>query len=148
MSDDLSNLYSDIVMEHASKPSNKKELKDRTHFALGNNPMCGDKVEISLKISDNKIEDIGFEGHGCAFCMASTSLMTEEVKGQSLEFVESLSEDFCDHMLKDKPEASARMEANEELAPVMQIKRLPMRIKCVTLCWRALQEAIRNQKEA
>jgi nitrogen fixation NifU-like protein len=147
MNDDLESLYSEIVMEHGSSPRNKRELPERTHHAEGNNPMCGDAVEVSLAIVDNEIRDIAFDGQGCAFCMASTSLMTEQVKGKSAEFAKELSDNFCEHMLNNCPIAAKGMSENEELGPLMMVKRVPMRIKCVTLCWRALQAALGKDQD-
>jgi nitrogen fixation NifU-like protein len=84
MSDDLEDLYQDIILDHNRRPRNSREMVDATHNAEGVNPLCGDEITVYLKLLDDKIEDISFKGQGCAISQASASLMTEIIKGLDL----------------------------------------------------------------
>ena len=118
--------------------------------AKGHNPLCGDKVHIFLKLNENKkIEDISFEGSGCAISMASASLMTDIVNKKEEKEVEDLIKDFLD-MIKEKPELSSKILSEDEKTKLMSlsgVKQYPMRVKCATLAWHTLTSAMEGKKE-
>lgn len=142
MNSELTDLYSEILLEHSKEPSNFKKLPVVSNYAHGVNPLCGDAVDVFLLIEEGKIKEISFQGQGCAICMASSSMMTECVKGLTLKEAESLFEGFRDYMLGHKEELGVDLESFEALAGV---KKFPMRIKCATLPWHVFNSALNNQ---
>ncbi|TNE48381.1 MAG: SUF system NifU family Fe-S cluster assembly protein [Deltaproteobacteria bacterium] len=144
MSQNLQDLYRKVVLEHNRNPRNFGALENFTHHAKGNNPLCGDCVELFLQVEGNEVQQVGFEGEGCAICNASSSLLTEAIQGQSLQQVHSLHQRF-EQMLAG--EFSAQDE--QELGPLLVFTGLadfPARLKCATLAWRTLQAALENSE--
>ena len=146
----LKDLYQEIILDHGKNPRNLKKTENFNKDAKGHNPLCGDKVHIFLKINENKkIEDISFEGSGCAISMASASLMTDLVKEKEEKEVENLVKDFLD-MIKEKPELTTKSLSEDEKTKLMSlsgVKQYPMRVKCATLAWHTLTSAIKNSQE-
>lgn len=143
MNSELTNLYSEILLEHSKEPSNFKKLQIVSNHAHGVNPLCGDTVDVYLLIEEGKIKEISFQGKGCAICMASSSMMTECIKGLTLKEAESLFADFRDYMQGHQQELGVDLESFEALAGV---KKFPMRVKCATLPWHVLNAALNNQE--
>ncbi len=133
-------LYQEVVLDHSKRPRNFGPLPDATATATGDNPSCGDEVELAIKLTPAGIEAIKFTGHGCAICMASASLMTLKVRGQqpavALEMVSTFRQ-----MLTAKEE-SALPENFGDLQVFGAVRRFPQRVKCATLAWRALEQAL------
>ncbi len=146
----LKELYQDIILEHGKNPRNLRKTENFNKDAQGHNPLCGDKVHVYLKLNENKkIEDISFEGSGCAISMASASIMTDLVKGKEEMEVKEIVADFLD-MIKEKPELSSKKLKDEEKIKLMclsGVKQYPMRVKCATLSWHTLTSAINNTQE-
>ena len=146
----LKELYQEIILDHGKNPRNLKSIKDYNQDAKGHNPLCGDKVHIYLKLNEQKIiEDISFEGSGCAISMASASIMTDLFKGKKDFEVIEIVKDFLD-MIKEKPELSTNKLKEDEKTKLMclsGVKQYPMRVKCATLSWHTLTSAIENKKE-
>ena len=146
----LKELYQEIILDHGKNPRNLKSIKDYNQDAKGYNPLCGDKVHIYLKLNDQKIiEDISFEGSGCAISMASASIMTDLFKGKKDFEVKEIVNDFLD-MIKEKPELSTKKLNEDEKTKLMclsGVKQYPMRVKCATLSWHTLSSALDNSKE-
>ena len=146
----LKDLYQEIILDHGKNPRNLKKTENFNKDAKGHNPLCGDKVHIFLKLNENKkIEDISFEGSGCAISMASASLMTDIVNKKEEKEVEDLIKDFLD-MIKEKPELSSKILSEDEKTKLMSlsgVKQYPMRVKCATLAWHTLTSAINNSQE-
>ena len=146
----LKDLYQEIILDHGKNPRNLRKSANFNKDAKGHNPLCGDKVHIFLKINENKkIEDISFEGSGCAISMASASLMTDLVKEKEEKEVENLVKDFLD-MIKEKPELTTKSLNEDEKTKLMSlsgVKQYPMRVKCATLAWHTLTSAIKNSQE-
>ena len=147
---DLKQLYQDIILEHGKNPRNLGKCKGYNHNAKGYNPLCGDKVHVYLKLNEKKkIEDISFEGSGCAISMASASIMTDLFKGKEEKEVKEIVDDFLD-MIKEKPELSTRKLKEDEKTKLMclsGVKQYPMRVKCATLSWHTLTSAMDNNNE-
>ena len=137
--------YQKTILEHNRSPKNFKQLKDATHVCPGNNPLCGDHITVYLIYEDNQIQDISFEGEGCAISKASASIMTEVVKGKSPEQIKGLFKDL-EGLFKTE-ENSSDTEHLGELKVFENIKGTSSRIKCVTLAWKALIGALEKQTE-
>ena len=147
----LKELYQEIILEHGKNPRNLRRTENFNKEATGYNPLCGDKVHVYLKLNENKkVEDISFEGSGCAISMASASIMTDLIRGRKENEVKDIVKDFL-HMIKEKPELSSKNLKDDEKTKLMclsGVKQYPMRVKCATLSWHTLTSAIDNiQKE-
>ena len=147
----LKELYQEIILDHGKNPRNLRKTENFNKEATGYNPLCGDKVHIYLKLNENKkVEDISFEGSGCAISMASASIMTDLIRGRKENEVKDIVKDFL-YMIKEKPELSSKNLKDDEKTKLMclsGVKQYPMRVKCATLSWHTLTSAIDNaQKE-
>ena len=147
---DLKQLYQDIILEHGKNPRNFGKCEKYTHQAKGYNPLCGDQVQVYLKLNnEKKVEDLTFEGSGCAISIASTSIMTELVKGKSTEIAKKIIIDFL-NMVKSTSEIKSNDLNEDQKTTVMSlsgVKKYPMRVKCATLAWHTLTSAIERKKE-
>tara|TARA_B100000929_G_C15358495_1_gene370141 strand:- start:281 stop:751 length:471 start_codon:yes stop_codon:yes gene_type:complete len=147
---DLKELYQDIILEHGKNPRNFGKCEKYTHQAKGYNPLCGDQVQVYLKLNnEKKVEDLTFEGSGCAISIASTSIMTELVKGKSTEIAKKIIIDFL-NMVKSTSEIKSNDLNEDQKTTVMSlsgVKKYPMRVKCATLAWHTLTSAIERKKE-
>ena len=147
---DLKQLYQDIILEHGKSPRNFGKCKKYTHEAKGHNPLCGDQVQVYLKLnSAKKVEDLTFEGSGCAISMASTSIMTELVKGKSIEISKKIILDFL-NMVKNTSKIQSNDLDEDQKIKIMSlsgVRQYPMRVKCATLAWHTLTSAIDGKKE-
>ncbi len=146
----LKELYQEIILDHGKNPRNLRKTENFNKDAKGHNPLCGDKVHIYLKLNENKkVEDISFEGQGCAISMASASIMTDLVKGKEEFEVKEIVNDFLD-MIKEKDELSNNILHKDDKTKLMclsGVKQYPMRVKCATLSWHTLTSAINNSQE-
>ena len=146
---DLKELYQDIILDHGKSPRNFGKFKEYSHKGKGYNPLCGDKVEVYLKLNDKKkVEDLKFEGSGCAISIASTSIMTESVKGKSFDEVKEIINAFLD-MIRNTSEVQSNHLDEDQKTKLMSlsgVKQFPMRVKCATLSWHTLVSAIEGRK--
>ena len=146
----LKELYQEIILDHGKNPRNLRKTENFNKDAKGYNPLCGDKVHVFLKLNENKkIEDISFEGSGCAISMASASIMTDLVRDKEEKEARDLIKDFLD-MIKEKPELVTKSLSEDEKTKLMSlsgVKQYPMRVKCATLAWHTLTSAIDNTQE-
>ena len=147
---DLKELYKDIILEHGKSPRNFGKCEKYTHEAKGYNPLCGDQVQIYLKLNnEKKVENLSFEGSGCAISIASTSIMTELVKGKTVEVAKKIIIHFLD-MIKNTSEIKSKDLDEDQKTKIMSlsgVKQYPMRVKCATLAWHTLTSAIEGKKE-
>ena len=145
----LKELYQELILEHGKNPRNLGKTDNFNKDAKGNNPLCGDNVHIYLKLNDQrKVEDISFEGSGCAISMASASIMTDLVKGKEEIEVKEIIEDFLG-MIKENPELKSKILKDDDKTKLMclsGVKQYPMRVKCATLSWHTLISAIENKE--
>jgi nitrogen fixation NifU-like protein len=139
---DLRELYQEVILDHNRRPRNFGPLAAANHQAEGNNPLCGDKVSVLLDVADGRIQDIAFQGVGCAISTASASLMTEALKGQTVEEARRLFHVF--HDLLTTGDVSDRDGSPElgKLAVFTGVREFPMRVKCATLPWHTLLAAL------
>ncbi len=147
----LKELYQEIILDHGKNPRNLRKAENFNKDAKGYNPLCGDKVHIFLKLDENKkIQDISFEGSGCAISMASASIMTELLNGKNEKQINEIVKDFLE-MIKNKENLDNNDLKDDEKTKLMclsGVKKYPMRVKCATLAWHTLTSAIKNsQKE-
>ena len=146
----LKQLYQDIILEHGKNPRNFGKCEKYTHEAKGHNPLCGDQVHVYLKLNnEKKVDNVTFEGSGCAISIASTSIMTELVKGKSLEVAKKILMDFL-NMIKNTQEIKSNDLDEDQKIKIMSlsgVKQYPMRVKCATLAWHTLTSAIEEKKE-
>ena len=146
----LKELYQEIILDHGKNPRNLRKTENFNKDAKGYNPLCGDKVHVFLKLNENKkIEDISFEGSGCAISMASASIMTDLVRDKEEKEAKDLIKDFLD-IIKEKPELVTKSLSDDEKTKLMSlsgVKQYPMRVKCATLAWHTLISAISNSQE-
>jgi nitrogen fixation NifU-like protein len=148
---DLRDLYQDVILDHGRKPRNFRRLDDATLNARGDNPMCGDRMELFLKTApDGAIADAAFQGRGCAISMASASLMTETVKGKTPAQAKEMGDKFRHlAMTGTCPECGAELADDmERLTPLSGVHEFPSRVKCATLAWHTLNAALDGAKEA
>jgi len=147
---ELKQLYQDIILEHGKSPRNLGKCEGFSHEAKGYNPLCGDKVHVYLKLdSGKKVESLTFEGDGCAISLASASIMTELVKGKSIEETKEIMDAFLD-MVKNTSEIQSNHLDEEQKIKLMSlsgVKQFPMRVKCATLSWHTLNSAMEGEKE-
>ena len=147
---DLKELYQEIILDHGKNPRNLRKTENFNKDAKGHNPLCGDKVHVYLKLDeDKKVQDISFEGQGCAISMASASIMTDLVKGKEEYEVKEIVKDFLE-MIKEKDQLNNKILKENEKTKLMclsGVKKYPMRVKCATLSWHTLTSAIGNTQE-
>ncbi len=138
---DLRDLYQQVIVDHNKSPRNFGKLEHYNHEADGYNPLCGDKLHIYLDVdADGHIVDVSFEGEGCAISVASASLMTEAMKGKSVQEMQSLFNAF-QHMVTAAPSEFPDADRLGKLAVLAGVREFPSRIKCATLCWHTLKAA-------
>ena len=144
---DLKDLYQEIILDHGKNPRNLGKFDNYNKDAKGNNPLCGDNVHVYLRLNENKkVEDIAFEGHGCAISMASASIMTDMVRGKEEKEVKEIVTDFLG-MIKEKESLETNILKDDEKTKLMSlsgVKQYPMRVKCATLSWHTLTSALDN----
>ena len=146
----IKELYQEIILDHGKNPRNLRRTENFNKDAKGHNPLCGDKVHVYLKLNENKkVEDISFEGQGCAISMASASIMTDLVKGKEEFEVKEIVNDFLD-MIKEKDQLNNNILNEDDKTKLMclsGVKQYPMRVKCATLSWHTLTTAIDKSQE-
>ena len=147
---DLKDLYQQLILDHGKNPRNLGKFENFNKDAKGHNPLCGDKVHIYLKLDyQKKLENISFEGEGCAISMASASIMTGLIKGKSDNEAKEIIEDFLG-MIKENPELKNNILKEDDKTKLMclsGVKQYPMRVKCATLSWHTLTSALDNSQQ-
>ena len=145
----LKELYQEIILDHGKNPRNLRKTDNFNKDAKGYNPLCGDKVHVYLKLNENKkVEDISFEGSGCAISMASASIMTDLVKGKEEKEIKEIVSDLL-NMIKEKDKLNNKILKDDEKTKLMclsGVKQYPMRVKCATLSWHTLTSALNNSE--
>ena len=140
---DLSDLYQEVILDHNRRPRNFHTLAGASHSAEGYNPLCGDRLTLYLKLSGDTIEDVSFEGSGCAISKASASLMTDAVKGRTRAEAQALFERF--HRMVTTP-PDQPVEEMGKLSSLAGVREFPIRVKCASLAWHTLKAAFNNAR--
>ncbi len=146
MASDLSDLYQEILLEHNRRPRNFRKLEDATHRADGFNPLCGDEISLQLRLDEETVGDVGFQGHGCAISRASASLLTQAVKGASTSDTIAMFDEF--HRMLTEPDAELNYDLLGDLEILAGVIAYPTRIKCAILAWHTLRAAMDGQEIA
>ena len=136
---ELRDLYQEVILDHNRQPRNCKAMDCANRSADGHNPLCGDIVKVYLRVENGVIEEISFQGQGCAICTASTSLMTEAVKGKRVDEVRQLYEGF--HQMLTGVAEEQGIELGK-LRVFEGVREYPVRVKCATLAWHTLNAAM------
>ena len=139
---ELDELYRELILDHYRSPRNHEPLESPDVVAEGYNPLCGDEIEIQLRFAGGSIEEIAFRGHGCSISQASSSMLTVAVKGKSAEEARSLIESFK-RMMTD-PDSEPPEELGD-LEALQGVAKIPVRVKCATLAWHALEDGLDRQ---
>ena len=140
---DLSDLYQEVILDHNRRPRNFHALADASHIADGHNPLCGDRLRVYLKVEDGTVSDVGFEGAGCAISKASASMMTDAIKGRTVEEIDALFERF--HRMVTTP-PDRPVEDMGKLSSLAGVREFPVRVKCASLAWHTLKAAMTQKK--
>lgn len=149
--DDLRDLYQEVILDHGKNPRNFRHPEDASHEALGNNPLCGDRLTVYLRLDENQnIRDAAFEGKGCAISIASASMMTDMVKGKPLAEAQALFERFHRMCTEDDDGgiADGFEDELEKLKVMSGVRQFPMRVKCATLAWHTMNAAAEGEDAA
>lgn len=142
-SNNLDQLYRQVIMDHYKKPRNKGALENGSVTVDMNNPTCGDRIHLTMQVEDNIVKDAKFDGEGCSISMASASMMTQAVKGKSVDDALNLADIFSNMMLGNEYDSSIDLGDIESLSGV---SKFPARIKCATLAWKAMEKGVQENK--
>ena len=141
---ELRELYQTTILDHNKQPRNFRAVDPHDHEADGHNPLCGDQVVVQVRLTeDGTVDDIGFQGSGCAISTASASMMTEAVKGKPLEEVHALFDRFHELVTGD-PTEEPEVDGVGKLMVFAGVREFPMRVKCATLAWHTLKSAVED----
>jgi nitrogen fixation protein NifU and related proteins len=136
---ELSDLYQEVILDHNRKPRNFRAMDDATRRQEGYNPLCGDRLTVYVALDDDRIRDVSFQGSGCAISKASASLMTEALKGKTVEEARTLFDRFHEMVTSSTDEPAADLG---KLSVLSGVREFPTRIKCASLAWHALKAAV------
>ena len=142
---DLVDLYQEMVLDHNNRPRNFHKLDNASNTADGYNPLCGDQISVYLKVEDGVIEDVGFQGVGCAISKSSASMMTQSVKGKTIQEAEALFEEFHAMVTRD-PGTEYKASGLGELEVLSGVCAFPNRIKCASLAWHTLTASLHDSQ--
>ena len=140
----LTDLYQEIILDHSKNPKNFGVLDRYTCTAEGNNPMCGDQLTVYVNVKDNIVSDVSYRARGCAISVASASIMSQMIKGKTLEEVNILFDKFHRLCMGEDIEED---EDTETLQALSGVSKFPTRVKCATMSWHAVKEAIYDEKQ-
>lgn len=143
---DLRELYQEVILDHNKRPRNYRAIDHPTRTAKGHNPLCGDRLTLYITVDGGRISDVAFEGSGCAISKASASLMTEAVKGKTVEEAEALFERFHD-LVTTPPDADVNTSGLGKLAVFAGVREYPARVKCASLAWHTMKSAVEAEAE-
>lgn len=142
---ELRELYQELILEHSKKPRNYRVLDTANHKAEGFNPLCGDHFTVYVDVKDGAIQDVGFQGSGCAISKASASMMTQMLKGKTEAEAEDIFTRFHDLVTGH---AGGDEQDLGKLAVFAGVSEFPLRVKCATLAWHALRAALRGEEQS
>src|SRR5690242_9958595 len=143
---DLKDLYRDVIVDHNKHPRNFGRLEPADAHADGHNPLCGDQLSVTVKLNGDNIEEVKFDGSGCAISVASASLLTEAVRGKTIAETDALFNKVHDTLTHH--DAPIDLDALGKLAALTGVRDFPARVKCASLCWHTLQAALHRSKQS
>ncbi|WP_046175635.1 Fe-S cluster assembly sulfur transfer protein SufU [Domibacillus indicus] len=139
----LDQLYRQVIMDHYKNPRNKGAIEDGSVTVDMNNPTCGDRIHLTMKVEDGLVTDAKFDGEGCSISMASASMMTQAIKGKNMDDALKLSQAFSEMMLgNDYPDDLDL----DDIEALQGVAKFPARIKCATLSWKAMEKGLQSEK--
>ena len=144
---ELSELYQAVILDHNKKPRNFRKLENASRSAEGYNPLCGDHLTVYVNMTDDSVQEIAFEGSGCAISKAAASMMTQAVKGKTREQIEELFKEFHSMVTGDLDEENDENHLGN-LKIFAGVREFPVRVKCATLPWHTMHAALNNQEHA
>jgi nitrogen fixation NifU-like protein len=144
---DIRELYQSVILDHHKKPRNFRVLAGEARHAEGYNPLCGDKVSVYVKLENDLIKDISFQGSGCAISTASASMMTESLKGKTRAEAEALFRTFHELVTGNSPSGEAATPALGKLAVFSGVREFPVRVKCASLAWHTFRAALEGEEK-
>lgn len=139
--EDLTDVYNELIMEHSMNSYNKKNLEKADYSEIGHNPNCGDEITLELKLNGNIIEDMAFNGHGCAISQASTSIMIDTLKGKTIEEAKGIIQTFIE-MIKRETKNEEDLKKLEDAIAFKNVSNMPARVKCALLAWHTLEDML------
>jgi nitrogen fixation protein NifU and related proteins len=148
MSDDLRELYQEVILDHSKRPRNFHGMPEANRSAVGHNPLCGDRVTVFVRFEGGVVKDVSFEGAGCSISTASASMMTDALKGRSAAEAESLFERFHALVTADPSKAATAAAELGKLAVFAGVHEFPMRVKCASLAWHTFKAALEGGDRA
>ena len=140
---DLNDLYQEVILDHNRRPRNFRTIEGASHHADGYNPLCGDKLSLTVQVEGDAIKDVAFTGSGCAISKASASIMTDSLKGKSVAEARALFERFH-RMITTPPDQS--VEDMGKLSVLAGVREFPVRVKCASLAWHTLKAALERKE--
>ena len=145
---ELKELYQEIILDHGKNPRNKGKCDEFNKDAKAHNPLCGDKVHIYLKLNkEQKVENLSFEGEGCAISLASASILTDIIKGKDFITAKKITNEFL-NMIKNKTSINTNSLNEDQKTTIMSlsgVKQFPMRVKCATMAWHTFVSALEGE---
>jgi nitrogen fixation protein NifU and related proteins len=145
---DIRDLYQQVIFDHYRRPHNRHDVDHASHAAEGHNPLCGDRIQLALRIENGVVTDVGFDGEGCAIATASASMMTDLIKGKTRDEAEQLVGRFQKMVTSDHEPARADTDVLGKTTVLAGVREFPARVKCATLAWRTLFEALHRKEES
>ncbi|NKB35918.1 MAG: SUF system NifU family Fe-S cluster assembly protein [Gammaproteobacteria bacterium] len=142
---DLKDLYQEVIVDHNRSPRNFGQMENPDRTLEGFNPLCGDRLTLYVKLQDQQIDEISFDGSGCAISVASASLMTDAMNGKTINEAEEIFENF--HILVTSDGEDADLDKLGKLAALAGVREYPTRVKCATLCWHTLHSILEGDDE-
>lgn len=143
--EDLTDVYNELIMEHSMNSYNKRKLEKVDYSEIGHNPNCGDEITLELKLNGNIIEDMAFNGHGCAISQASTSIMIDTLKGKSVEEAKEIIKTFIE-MIKRETTEEEQLKKLEDAIAFRNVSNMPARVKCALLAWHTIEDILDKNK--
>ena len=138
---DLNDVYNELIMEHSMNSYNKRKIENADKKEKGHNPSCGDEIELQLKMDGNIIEDIAFTGQGCAISQSSTSIMSDVLRGKTIQEAKEIVKTFID-MIKRETTDEKQLEKLEDAIAFKNIAYMPARVKCALLAWHTIEKML------
>ena len=139
--EDLNSVYNELIMEHSMNSYNKKKLEKADYSEMGHNPNCGDEITLEIKLNGNIIEDMAFNGYGCAISQSSTSIMIDTLKGKTIEEAKEIIKTFIE-MIKRENNDEEQLRKLEDAIAFRNVSNMPARVKCALLAWHTLEDML------
>ena len=139
--ENLTEVYNDLIMEHSMNSYNKRKLEKADYTEIGHNPNCGDEITLEMKLKGNVIEEMAFNGHGCAISQASTSIMIDTLKGKTIEEAKEIIKTFIE-MIKRENNDEEQLRKLEDAIAFRNVSNMPARVKCALLAWHTLEDML------